>query len=257
MVKFMYKPISNAKQIGEKRPKTAIRFLVLHWTGNTSKGADADAHYRYLQHADRYGSAHYYVDDKQIIQCIGDSYVAWSVGDNQGYGTALNGCTNYNSISVEMCFNADGNFEKMYYNTVELFKELKRQYPNARACRHWDVSRKDCPHGFINGSEKWFKFLDDISKPVRMQLDLSRNSVGIEVNSVKKKQCVMYMREGNKAVAEVIANIKGIPCYCDNGRDLPNEQHKDYDMIYIGDLGKNRAETAKIALNKFLNANIK
>lgn len=179
--------------------------------------------------------------------------------DNQGYGTALNGCTNYNSISIEMCVNSDGDFSKTLFNTIELVKELLRQYPQAKVCRHWDVSRKNCPAGFTGNSQKWIDFLNEIKKPRRLILDLSKDSVSKEVggNTVVKKQCVMYMKDGNKAVSEVIANIKGISCFKDNGRDLPNDQHKDWEILYVGDLGKDRGETAKIALNKYLNANIK
>lgn len=258
-LRFMYKQITNAKQIGGTRSKSNIKFIVIHYTGNTSKSANAMAHYRYLQNATRYGSAHYYVDDSNIIQCIGDSYVAWSVGDNQGYGTALNGCTNYNSISIEMCVNSDGDFNKTLFNTVELTKELLRLYPTAKVCRHWDVSRKDCPHGFTGNSQKWIDFLNEIKKPRKLILDLSKDSVAKEVggNTVNKPQCVMYEKDGNRAVAETIANIKHIKCFKDNGKDLPNSEHDKWEILYIGDLGKDRAETAKIALNKYLNANIK
>ncbi len=79
-MEFIYKPISNKRQIGRKRAHSEIKFIVIHYTGNYNAGADAEAHYKYLQRATRYGSAHYYVDDRQIIQTIGDSRVAWSVG---------------------------------------------------------------------------------------------------------------------------------------------------------------------------------
>ncbi len=148
MTKFIWEPITNSMQIGRRRNKADIKFIVIHYTANTSKGANALAHYRYLQHAARYGSAHYFVDDSRIIQVIGDSYEAWSVGDNQGHGHALNGCTNYNSISIEMCVNSDGDFNKTLFNTIELVKNLLAIYPNARVCRHYDVTRKSCPAMF-------------------------------------------------------------------------------------------------------------
>lgn len=177
MTKFLYKQINNKKQMGGKRNKSDIKFIVVHYTGNTSKGANADAHYRYLQNATRYGSAHYYVDSNYIIQTIGDTTTAWSVGDNQGYGRALNGCTNYNSISIEMCVNSDGDFEKTLFNTIELVKNLLAIYPNARVCRHYDVTRKNCP-AMMSGrnNEKWNDFLKEITKNRRMIVDLSKTS---------------------------------------------------------------------------------
>lgn len=133
MVQFKYKQITNSRQIGGTRAKSNIKFIVIHYTGNPGKGANANAHYRYLQGATRYGSAHYFVDDHEIIQVIGDNQTAWAVGDNQGHGRALNGCTNQNSISIEMCVNSDGDFSKTLYHTIELTKELLRQYPHARS----------------------------------------------------------------------------------------------------------------------------
>lgn len=258
MVAFKYRQITNSKQMGRRRNKSDIKFIVVHWTSNKAKTATAMNHREYLQHATRYGSAHYFVDEKEIIQAIGDTTEAWSVGDNQGYGRALNGCTNYNSISVEMCVN-NGYSSKMLFNTIELVKELLRLYPNARVCRHWDVSRKECPYGYHGqNNAKWNNFLEEIKKPRRLILDLSKDSVAKEVKGenkpmTSKKKCVMYFKDGNADTARFIAQQLGrVPVFKDNGKDLPKEQHKDWDIVYIGDLGKDRIETGKEACKKFL-----
>lgn len=178
-MEFIYKPISNKRQIGRYRKPSEIKFIVIHYTGNYNAGANAMAHYRYLQGATRYGSAHYYVDDKQIIQTIGDSRVAWSVGDQQGHGRYLNGCTNNNSISIEMCVNADADLKKTYKNVLELTKNLMAKFkvPAERVCRHYDVSRKDCPHNFrANNWAMWWQFKEEIKAPIEWQIDLSKSS---------------------------------------------------------------------------------
>ena len=178
-MEFLFRPIKNKKQIGEKRPYSDIKFIVIHYTGNYSKGADAMAHFKYLQTATRFGSAHYFVDDRQIIQVIGDSFVAWSVGDNQGRGRYLNGCTNSNSISIEMCVNSDSDQSKVYKSTLELTKNLMAKFkiPAERVCRHYDVSRKDCPHNFrANNWSKWWRFKRQITEPIEWQIDLSKDS---------------------------------------------------------------------------------
>ncbi|MFR9296588.1 MAG: N-acetylmuramoyl-L-alanine amidase family protein [Aedoeadaptatus pacaensis] len=178
-MRYIYKPIANTRQIGRKRSHSEIKFIVIHYTGNYSVGADAEAHYKYLQRATRYGSAHYYVDDRQIIQTIGDSRVAWSVGDNQGKGRYLNGCTNNNSISIEMCVNADADQKKTYKNVLELTKNLMRKFkvPASRVCRHYDVSRKDCPHNFrANNWALWWQFKEEIKAPIEWTIDLSKSS---------------------------------------------------------------------------------
>lgn len=178
-MEFIYKPISNKRQVGRHRKPSEIKFIVIHYTGNYNAGANAMAHYSYLQRATRYGSAHYYVDDRQIIQTIGDSRVAWSVGDNQGKGRYLNGCTNNNSISIEMCVNADADQKKTYKNVLELTKNLMRKFkvPVERVCRHYDVSRKDCPHNFrANNWAMWWQFKEEIKAPIEWQIDLFKSS---------------------------------------------------------------------------------
>lgn len=176
MTKFVWKPITNRNNFGGRRPKSAIRFIAVHWTANTSKGATAMNHYRYFQNNSPGASAHYFVDDNEIVQIVGDTTIAYAVGGNQGYGVALNGCTNYNSISIEMCVN-NGYSDKMLFNTIELVKELLRQFPNARVCRHWDATRKDCPSGFTgNNNARWNKFLNDIKQNRRMIIDTSKTS---------------------------------------------------------------------------------
>ncbi len=167
-VYFRYKPITNYRQMGARRKSEDIKFIVAHYTANYSATATANNHYIYLNNATRLGSAHYYIDKYNIIQTIPDHVTAWAVGDNQGYGTALNGCTNYNSISVEICVN-EGYNSQVIFNAQEMIKELLRKYPKARVCRHWDVTRKNCPAGFTgNNNPRWLSFLEEIKKNRRM-----------------------------------------------------------------------------------------
>lgn len=77
--------------------------------------------------------------------------------------------------------------------------------------------------------------------------------VGADRPVAKKEECVMYLKDGNKSTAEAIAMLKGIPCYRDNGKDLPNKEHSKWDILYIGNLGKDRQDTCRKAFKKFLN----
>ena len=190
-IPFKYMPISNKKQIGSKRSHNSIKYIVIHDTGNTSRGANAMAHYRYLQSATRYGSAHYYLDDKEIIQTIGDSFTAWSIGDSWGYKSNPNrvkDAKNSNTISIELCINSDGNYEKAYQNLVELTKNLmvKFNIPASRVIRHFDATGKTCPGSFSkNNWGRWKQFKSDIQKPMKIKFDLSKSSVGVPVGETK------------------------------------------------------------------------
>lgn len=172
-MKFLYRPV---KYNFSSRQGNKISWLTIHDTGNPSKGADADAHRRFFSDK-RKSSAHYFVDDKQIIQIIGDSQASWHCGDNQGKGRALNGCKNTNSIGIELCINQDGDYDKAYKNLVELVKNLmvKFKIDLDHVCRHYDVSRKRCPGTFFDRG-LWTKFKTDILKPIEWEMDLSKDS---------------------------------------------------------------------------------
>lgn len=119
MVAFKYRPI---KYNHSSRRGNSVKFIVIHDTANKSAGANALNHYRYFSRCNRNASAHYFVDDKEIVQIVGDSRAAWHCGDNQGYGRALNGCTNLNSIGVELCINKDGNYDKALFKLLSCWK---------------------------------------------------------------------------------------------------------------------------------------
>lgn len=147
LVKYNY-----SSRGGEK-----IKYIVIHDTGNTGKKADADAHFNYLNTGNRGASAHYFVDDKQILRVIRDEDKSWSCGDGKG----KYGITNENSIGIEMCINYDGDFKKTYKNTIRLTKHLMKKYniPLERVVRHYDASRKLCPNIFKdNNWKKWEEF---------------------------------------------------------------------------------------------------
>lgn len=162
-MKIERKIITNKLQLGGKRPLAAIKFIVIHDTANTGKGADAMAHYRYLQHATRAGSAHYYVDDKDIVQTIDDSVVAWAVGDKWARKNATrDDVTNYNSISVELCINQGIDKAKAYQNLLWLTKYLMAKF-NAEVVRHFDATGKPCPRSWqANNWSGWWRFKKEL-----------------------------------------------------------------------------------------------
>lgn len=172
-MKFLFRPIRRNYR---SRGKVGIKYLVIHDTGNANKGAGALAHRNYVENNKRGASAHYFVDDNVIVQYVGDSKSAGSVGDGKG----RYGITNANSLSIEMCINSDSNYEAMYKNTVELTKNLMKKFniPIDRVVRHYDASRKNCPgHMSKNSWNAWWKFKEDIKTPIEWQIDLSKDSV--------------------------------------------------------------------------------
>ena len=166
-MKIERKIITNRSQLGGKRPLSAINFIVIHDTANTVKGADAMAHYRYLQHTSRSGSAHYYVDDKEIVQAIDDSVVAWAVGDKWARkNRTRDDVTNYNSVSVELCINQGIDKAKAYQNLLWLTRYLMAKY-RAEVVRHFDATGKPCPSTWkANNWAQWWKFKKELTNLV-------------------------------------------------------------------------------------------
>ena len=183
MLKFSYLPVRKNVYSRCNQP---IKYLVIHDTGNTSRGAGARNHRNYVGSNLRGASAHYFVDDKEICQFVGDSKSAGAVGDGHG----KYGITNANSLSIEMCINSDGDYSKTYRNTLELAKTLMKKFNISidRVVRHYDASRKTCPgHMSKNNWAKWWQFKEDLKKPMELKIDLSKDSVAVPIKQEKEK----------------------------------------------------------------------
>lgn len=201
---FYFRPVSgnNYSRMGNK-----IQYIVVHDTGNTNKGAGAMNHKNYVATNTRGASAHYFVDDKCIVQFIGDSRSAGAVGDGKG----RYGITNRNSLSVEMCINSDADYNITYFNTLELVKNLMVRFniPWDRVVRHYDASRKSCPnHMKANNWAKWWKFKEDLKQPMKCKIDLSKDSINkcgtISVNSVDNES-----KSKDKFISAIANVIRG------------------------------------------------
>lgn len=155
-----------------------VRGIVIHWTGNVDKGADAYANRRYFNTTERPASAHYIVDDKVVIQCVPDNEVAWHVGDKpRGNPNSRNNIKdsrgpNYELLGIEMCVNKDGDWAVTYNNTIKLTRQLIAKYKltTDQVYRHYDITGKSCPLMFlpdkVDGQQydwNWLKFKDDLT----------------------------------------------------------------------------------------------
>lgn len=143
-----------------------LRGIVLHWTGNRGRGADAQANRNYYQRTDRYSSAHFNVDDKITVQCLPIGEVGFHCGGRRytEHGKALRKgyrSPNYVTIGVEVCVNSDGDFPTAYQNAVELVAQLLLKtgtYVDI-ITNHNLITGKDCPQ-FPDRSGN-FKLMDE------------------------------------------------------------------------------------------------
>lgn len=137
----------------------AIKYIVIHDTGNTSIGANASTHYNYFNGDNRDSSADIFVDDHSAwyINNYREFYT-WHCGDGGG----IYGITNGNSVGVEICVNIDGDYETATQNTVKVVRELMKELniPIERVVRHYDASRKLCPESMSgNNWDRWRTFV--------------------------------------------------------------------------------------------------
>lgn len=157
------------------RDKEQILYVVIHDTGNPRIGANAEAHFRYFSGGYRGASAHYFVDDRFIIQTVEDANAAWHCGDGKG----RYGITNRNSIGVEICINADGDYERAVANALDLTKHLiwKHSLPVERVVRHFDASGKICPKTM--STDNWARWMEFKQALAEMKRDELRDAIEV------------------------------------------------------------------------------
>ena len=127
-----------------KWPYGDYEYITIHETDNTSIGADAEMHQRYLlsdKAAAKPVSWHYTVDDNKIIQHLPLDEYGWHAGDGK------HGSGNTKSVGIEVCVNNDGILCLAYINAAWLAAQLlvRNNLPLERLKTHNWWSGKDCP----------------------------------------------------------------------------------------------------------------
>jgi N-acetylmuramoyl-L-alanine amidase len=150
-----------------------IRFLVAHDTGNRNSTATQNVSYYINSKDTESASAHIFVDDKQIIECIpaltGPPEKAWHVlynvpKDNELYGVNANDA----AIGVEYCFGENIDADKAYEKYVWVLAKLCYVFgldPSRDITGHFflDPKRKTDPvTGLAQSRRTYDKLLSDI-----------------------------------------------------------------------------------------------
>ena len=150
------KDITNTNRTISNNRK--IEYLVIHYVGAVSTARNNAS---YFKNTYRGASAHYFVDDNEVVQVVEDKDIAWHCGNDVYYS----GARNSNSLSIEMCCYkmSNGNLNvssDTEARAIELSKELIKKYniPIENVVRHYDVTHKNCPAPFVTDEEKWNNF---------------------------------------------------------------------------------------------------
>lgn len=191
-------PTNTKRRSGLKLARVA--FLVAHDTANDGATALNNVNY-YINSANEVNaSAHFFVDDKQILNCIPENEKAWHVHygaplDNQLYDGDANDC----ALGIELCYSTKGVFDskKAYQNYVELFAYLCKKYsldPMKHIIGHYrlDPTRRSDPiNAFMKIGKTWEQFLQDVSNILKPQGEIM---VNIPVPQSKVDKVLAYLK---------------------------------------------------------------
>lgn len=158
----------NADNFNTKANRT-VSYIVMHYTGNKKDTALANC--KYFQGADRYASAHFFVDNTNIYQSVALKDIAWHCGGSAYYHSY---CRNANAIGIEMCCTA-GNYtiskttlENAAHLCAHLCKRvgITAEQVDTYVLRHYDVTHKKCPAQMANSANDadWISFKNQVKK---------------------------------------------------------------------------------------------
>ena len=182
----------------KKRPLSAIKYIVIHYTGNNGDTAKGNATY-FATSNTREAGAHFFIDKTgEIYKSINMNRIAWAVGGKysttNGAGVYYGKCTNSNSVSIELCDCCkETNWEQMQA-TRQLITYIQKKCPNAETIiRHWDVNGKTCPLPMIGKNNViWNHFRCFITNGYQYQVKVTkelwiRSSGKVAINNKIRK----------------------------------------------------------------------
>lgn len=150
----------------KRRPGRAMKpqYLTIHSTGNTSSTAKNERAWLTNPSNDRTASWHIVVDEKEAIEAIPLTEVAYHAGTAAGNST---------SIGIEIC--ESGNREKTLAHAAEVAASILKKYGWGvdKLRRHYDWSGKICPRIF--SANNWAQW-NDFKKHVQKELNKMGNT---------------------------------------------------------------------------------
>lgn len=185
--------LSHGTKRRNGKPCDKIKFLVAHDTGNEGSSARANVMYYEKTVNDNPASAHIFVDNFEIIECIPAfknperaNHVLYNVEtDDDRFGADANAA----SIGVEMCFGNPVNTRESYARFVWILAYLCEVYqldPRLHIVGHFelDPKRKIDP---VNSLKTINKTIDDLLDDVAFELELCKYGDDPQMQDILKR----------------------------------------------------------------------
>lgn len=146
-------PISSSKYSKKCPYSMRPRYITVH---NTANDASARNEVSYMRNNSSSTSYHVAVDDKEVVIAAPFNRNCFHAGDGR-YGTG-----NRKTIGIEICYSRSGGarFDAAEDNAARYIASLLKAYGWGidRVKRHYDWSRKYCPHRTMDRG--WTRFLN-------------------------------------------------------------------------------------------------
>ncbi|NUJ15735.1 N-acetylmuramoyl-L-alanine amidase [Bacillus glycinifermentans] len=198
----MVKVVKNYVKVNQyTRPGlklSGVKGIVMHYTA--TPGASALNERNYFNGtciaAERYASAHYFVDRKEAQLIIPENEVAYHAHDgNRCYVSFLKPNANTTAIGVEMCVEKNGKIHsETVQNAAELVADLCKRYSLStdRIVRHYDVTNKNCPAPWVSDSSQLSSFRKKVGSLLGNKTVSKTTPDKKPVSSTKKKTTKKY-----------------------------------------------------------------
>jgi len=173
----------------------SVKFIVAHDTGNPTSTAENNVKYYERTNNEAPASAHIFVDDKKIIECIPSLTTdkpekAWHVRYNQSKDNELFGYeANDAAIGVEYCYGQGIDANEAYARFIWVISYLCHKFglnPKTSITGHFilDPGRKTDPVSGLKDSNRTYeKLVEDIG--VEYQNCLEDKNKNLNINEVR------------------------------------------------------------------------
>lgn len=204
------------------------KYIVIHDTDNRRAGADAQANRDYFaNHPNANASAHYIVDQGNIIQALEDTWRGWHVGD----GGASAEVNNSNGIGIELAVNAGNDFNKTFENGVALTRYLMQKYniPAENIVMHKHASGKTCSRMMIEDNPNlWAKFKEEVAKGMPGENKVIDGKSPISTGTLVNVNSYINIRQKPDAYSTVVSKL-----YKNGKVQIYGEENGFYKVSYM------------------------